>query len=115
MINIEQQVYEAFQRQSEKSVAAEMAELITRSNQSLVQQFTPEQFEVRIKAGVRAAFRFEVSAECDVVLLCLAHVMLGPDMLEIPELNWVREILEEGESPEDDRVLRIHERFKTTN
>jgi len=66
----------------------------------------------RVDAGLRVGRHYQVSEERDLMLLALAHVLFGADLLAQPDKSFVAQILGGGIGLNDNRVFRIDQRLR---
>lgn len=112
MLTISPQTYRAMSATRIDLAAQEIGAQIRQTNPDLAGCLPPDEFRIRVEAGVKAAFQHSLELEVDVLLLTLMHVAFGSDVLSLERFRWALDILTESSGVRDDRVFRINRQLE---
>lgn len=112
MLTISPQTYRAMSGTRIGLAVDETCAQIRKSNPDLVRRLPADEFRLRVEAGVKAAFHYDLELEVDVLILALMHVAFGADVLGLERFRWTLDILTESRGVNDDRVFRINRQLE---
>lgn len=98
----------AFEHDRAERTAEALAATIRTAHPGIVNAMPDAELLARTRAGVALARSHGVETRRDIMILCLVHVMFGPDAPHQPELSWIGPILAEPPESPDTRAYRIH-------
>lgn len=111
-LDISPAVMAAFERDMAERAAGEFAALIRTAHPGIVHAMPEAELLARTRAGVDLCRRHAVASRRDIMIVCLVHVLHGPDPVGQPGLEWIGSVLAEGlpsdSSEPDTRAYRIH-------
>ena len=108
MLAVSPTTMQAFGQDRVAQVAADYAALIRTAHPGITGVLDEPALLARTRAAINAGSRHDVRSRRDLLILCLVHVLNGPDALEQSGLAWMAQILAEPRCEPDTRAYRIH-------
>lgn len=111
MFEISANVMTAFGAEHWKVVRNELTALIIKVAPDLPRSISADELVRRIESGMRVAQACDVTSNRDLMLVSLAHALLGADILSQQNFAWLADLLAEPSGDSDTRIFRMHSRL----